>query len=54
MTTDPVCGMTIDKAKAAATAVHQGNTYMFCSEACKAQFLQDPAKYSGSGPAGHE
>ena len=28
---DPVCGMTVDPAEAAATATHNGNTYYFCS-----------------------
>ena len=35
---DPVCGMTVDEKTAAATANHQGQTYFFCSTACKATF----------------
>lgn len=42
---DPVCGMTIDKDKAAATAQHKGKTYYFCSPACKAKFEKEPHKY---------
>jgi len=46
MTKDPVCEMTIDEKKAAATAVFQGKTYYFCSPGCKATFEKDPAKYA--------
>ncbi|MFN4218949.1 MAG: YHS domain-containing protein [Candidatus Bipolaricaulia bacterium] len=42
---DPVCGMTIDKDKAAATAQYQGQTYYFCAAACKKQFEKAPEKY---------
>jgi Cu+-exporting ATPase len=53
MTKDLVCGMAIEEGKAAATATHQGTIYYFCSESCKAKFLQDPDRYAGSGHAGH-
>lgn len=46
MTTDPVCGMSVDEKKTAATAVFQGKTYRFCSPGCKATFEKDPAKYA--------
>ncbi len=46
MTKDPVCGMSIDEKKAAATAVFQSKTYHFCSPGCKATFDKDPAKYA--------
>jgi uncharacterized protein len=36
-TTDPVCGMTIDRASAL-TAEHHGRTYYFCSEHCREAF----------------
>ena len=39
--TDPVCGMTVDRAKAV-TAEHDGHTVHFCSEGCREKF------YSGS------
>lgn len=45
---DPVCGMTIDKDKAAATAQYKGQTYYFCAAACKKQFEKDPEKYVGA------
>lgn len=48
---DPVCGMTIDKDDAAATAEHQGQTYYFCAPGCKTAFGKNPWKYAH---AGHE
>lgn len=50
---DPVCGMEIDPATAAATSRYQGETYSFCSAGCQARFDRNPAAYAGSGaPAG--
>ncbi|WP_232296153.1 heavy metal translocating P-type ATPase [Terriglobus sp. TAA 43] len=42
---DVVCGMTIDPAKAAATAEYKGDTYYFCAKGCHAKFTADPEKY---------
>lgn len=42
---DPVCGMTIDSDTAAGQATHQGQTYYFCSEQCRARFEREPSKY---------
>jgi len=42
---DPVCGMTVDPARAAASTVHAGQTYYFCCKHCLQKFLADPAKY---------
>jgi P-type Cu+ transporter len=39
---DPVCGMMIDPAKAAATRVHKGTTYYFCAQGCAKAFDKDP------------
>lgn len=47
MTKDPVCGMNVDETKAAATAVHGGKTYYFCSSGCKATFDKAPQTYGG-------
>lgn len=44
---DPVCGMWVDPAKAAAHEVHEGKTYYFCSESCRDEFREDPARYAG-------
>ncbi len=43
--TDPVCGMTVDVNAGKPGAEHDGATYWFCSEGCKAKFLADPQKY---------
>jgi adenylate cyclase len=43
MVTDPVCGMRIDPDDAVASAVHDGQRYWFCSEACRDAFVADPA-----------
>jgi YHS domain-containing protein len=42
--TDPVCGMTVDRAKAL-TAEHDGHTYAFCSEHCRHAFAAEPERY---------
>lgn len=42
---DLVCGMTVTKAKAAATFDYKGTTYYFCSTGCKDAFAKDPEKY---------
>jgi Cu+-exporting ATPase len=42
---DPVCGMTVTKETAAGTYVYKGQTYYFCSKACKDNFTKDPQKY---------
>ena len=44
---DPVCKMTIDSAKAAATSEYNGQTIYFCAKACKAKFDQSPETYLG-------
>ena len=35
---DPVCGMMVDPANAAATGVYDGGNVYFCSTACKRTF----------------
>ena len=42
---DPICGMTVDPVKAAASSKQGGKTYYFCSEHCKEEFVKDPSKY---------
>ena len=37
--TDPVCGMEIDSAAAAASEEYGGKTYYFCSEGCHQRFV---------------
>jgi Cu+-exporting ATPase len=43
--TDPVCGMAVDPATAAARRDFGGQAYYFCSEGCARQFDADPAAY---------
>jgi Cu+-exporting ATPase len=44
--TDPVCGMEIDSAAAAASEEYGGKTYYFCSEGCHQQFVASPEQYA--------
>lgn len=50
-TIDPVCGMKVDPAKAAATVEHQGIRYFFCSQGCATKFKAEPDKYLKPQPA---
>jgi xanthine dehydrogenase accessory factor len=43
--TDPVCGMTVDVARARYQTEHAGHTYLFCGAGCQRQFEADPSKY---------
>lgn len=47
--TDPVCGMIVETAKAK-TSIHAGQTYYFCSTACRDRFEASPASYLKSPP----
>jgi Cu+-exporting ATPase len=51
MAKDPVCGMSVDEKKAAATATQDGTIYYFCAAACKDKFVKDPKQYLGSKKA---
>jgi Cu+-exporting ATPase len=42
---DPVCGMDVDPASAAAHHEHAGSTYHFCSNGCFEKFKANPARY---------
>lgn len=48
---DPVCGMMVDPARAAASVEHSGKTYHFCAKGCAAKFQAAPEKYLGPRPA---
>ncbi len=41
---DPVCGMTVDPAKAC-SHLHAGRRYYFCGAGCQTKFAADPANY---------
>ncbi len=42
---DPVCGMQVDPAKAAATRMHKDVAYYFCCVGCAREFDEDPNRY---------
>jgi P-type Cu+ transporter len=48
---DPICGMTVDPTKAAATIDYEGHPYYFCSKGCAAKFQHDPAKFLAASAA---
>jgi Cu+-exporting ATPase len=48
MERDPVCGMTVDTARATAQVVYAGKTYYFCCAGCADKFRAEPAKYLSS------
>ena len=39
---DPICGMTVEESKAAATYNYKGKTYYFCNIRCKEKFEKEP------------
>ena len=43
---DPVCGMDVDTATAAAKSDYNGTTYYFCAPGCKRDFDAAPEKYT--------
>ena len=47
---DPVCGMTVDPARAAGKHEYQGQTYYFCNPKCNERFAGDPEKYLHPAP----
>ncbi len=42
---DPVCGMDVETASAAAQSEYQGQTYYFCGSGCKEKFDLNPEQY---------
>jgi xanthine dehydrogenase accessory factor len=42
---DPVCGMTVDRARARHLAEHDGVVYAFCSMGCRTAFIREPAAF---------
>jgi Cu+-exporting ATPase len=45
---DPVCGMTVDTERAAASLDHEGKKYYFCCGRCAEKFKAEPAEYLGA------
>ena len=53
-TEDPVCGMTVDSARArekGLTLTHDGTEYAFCGKGCLLEFRDEPGKYLDSSYA---
>jgi Cu+-exporting ATPase len=51
MTTDPICGMTVDEATAL-SGEKDGKVWYFCHDSCRRKFLGlPPAPPSGKPPA---
>ncbi|PKH37866.1 heavy metal translocating P-type ATPase [Nocardioides alpinus] len=46
---DPVCGMDVNPATSTLMAVHDGETFHFCSAGCQAKFEANPDHYAGDG-----
>jgi Cu+-exporting ATPase len=47
---DPICGMTVDPAKAAGKSRYKGVTYYFCSDYCKRKFDAGPEEALKKAP----
>ncbi|MFZ3208953.1 MAG: heavy metal translocating P-type ATPase [Geobacteraceae bacterium] len=45
---DPVCGMEVDPSAPAATLLHEGTTYLFCSTHCLEKFKASPDSFTGA------
>ena len=54
METDPVCGMRVNRAQAAAQTTYRGETYYFCSPGCVAKFAESPERYVPSAAKGKD
>ncbi len=46
---DPVCGMSVDPARAADHAPWKGTTYHFCSKGCVERFRKEPERFASKG-----
>ncbi len=50
--TDPVCGMQVDSASAAARRIWEGQPYLFCSAGCAQTFDESPESYAAPAVTG--
>jgi YHS domain-containing protein len=48
MANDPVCGAKVNENKAPATSTYQGERYVFCGQACKDKFDENPEQHAKS------
>lgn len=51
MAKDVVCGMNVEEKTAKSKTEYKGETYYFCSEACKKTFDKNPATYAARARA---
>jgi putative ABC transport system ATP-binding protein len=51
MAIDPVCGMSIERDKAAATFDYAGTIHYFCAQGCLDEFAQQPTKFLATNSA---
>jgi P-type Cu+ transporter len=51
LATDPVCGMSVQRASAKWRHTREGHEYVFCNVRCRDRFVADPAKYLPAPPA---
>ncbi|HSA88094.1 MAG TPA: YHS domain-containing protein, partial [Nitrospira sp.] len=47
---DPICGMTVDPARAAGQYDYKGKTYYFCAVSCLERFRADPERALNKKP----
>lgn len=52
MERDPVCGMSVNPARAKVTTEHNGTIYYFCCDGCATKFGAAPDQYLSSKPTG--
>jgi xanthine dehydrogenase accessory factor len=45
---DPVCGMTVAVVPGVAQVEHEGRRVVFCSEGCRAAFVEEPARFAAA------
>lgn len=45
---DPVCGMTVSVVEGMPEAEHEGRRVAFCSEGCRAAFVEEPARFAAA------
>jgi P-type Cu+ transporter len=51
---DPICGMKVDPARAAAKRERAGNTYFFCGESCAKKFDAEPSQSAATTASAEE
>src|SRR5262245_32377246 len=51
---DPVCGMTVDPARAVGPHRHNGHDYYFCRAECLSRFREDPERYLSGRREAHD